>query len=426
MTACPLHYLGCDRSDAHLDFTLLGADLAAPESVRLRARAADVQAWLAQWRRRFPEHQLCICFEQPAPNLIVLFSRFDFVRLYPINPATLKSYREAFVVSRAKDDKTDGYWLADLVRTHRDQLPSWAPLSPEVRRLTALVEGRRDLVDQSTAWSNKLTSLLKDYFPEALDLIGEHASSPIAVAFLRRWPTLQQLQAAGWPAVERFYRDQHCVRATALARRKEVIKQARPLTDDPAILEPATLRLEAILGQIEPLMAAIERYDQQIAAVFAAHPDRVIIASLPGVGPVLGPRLLAALGDDRSRLPDARALQCFSGIAPILIRSGLSTIVSRRHACPRFIRQSFHEHASESIRHCHWARAYYQQQKDRGKKHHTITRALAFKWQRILLRCWQDHTPYDDATYMRSLKDRNPILYQLALTTKLPREEKAA
>jgi len=67
-----------------------------------------------------------------------------------------------------------------------------------------------------------------------------------------------------------------------------------------------------------------------------------------------------------------------------------------------------------------------QQQKDRGKKHHTITRALAFKWQRILLRCWHDHTPYDDALYMRSLKDRNPALYQLALTTKLPREEKTA
>jgi transposase len=246
------------------------------------------------------------------------------------------------------------------------------------------------------------------------------------VAFLRRWPTLQQLQAAGWPAVERFYREQHCVRGTALARRREVIQQARPLTDDPAILDPATLRLEAILGQIEPLMAAIDRYDRQIAAVFAAHPDRAIIASLPGLGPVLAPRLLAVLGDDRSRLPDARALQCFSGIAPVLIRSGLSTVVSRRHACPRFIRQTFHEHAGESIRHSRWARAYYQQQKDRGKKHHTIARALAFKWQRILIRCWHTHTPYDETHYLRSLKDRNPALYQLALTTKLPREEKAA
>jgi transposase len=425
MTACNLHYLGCDRSDAHLDLTLLGADLTA-ESLRLPARAASVEAWLNAWRRRFPGHQLCVCFEQPAANLIVLFSRFEFVRLYPVNPATLKSYRETFVVSRAKDDNTDGYWLADLVRTHRGQLPSWQPLSPAVRKLAALVEGRRDLVDQRTNWSNKLTSLLKNYFPEALDLIGEHAASALAVAFLRRWPTLQQLQASGWPAVERFYRIQHCVRGTALARRREVIAQARPLTDDPAILEPAALRLEAIVGQIGPLLAAIDRYDRQIAAIFAAHPDRAIIASLPGLGPVLAPRLLAALGDDRSRLPNARALQCFSGIAPVLIRSGLSTVVARRHACPRFIRQTFHEHAGESIRHSRWARAYYQQQKDRGKKHHTIARALAFKWQRILIRCWHDHTPYDETHYLRSLKDRNPTLYQLALTTKLPREEKAA
>jgi len=425
MTACNLQYLGCDRSDTHLDLTLLNADL-PPESLRLPARAASVETWLGQWRRRFPGHQLCVCFEQPAANLIVLFSRFAFVRLYPVNPATLKSYREAFVLSRAKDDPSDGYWLADLVRTHRDQLPSWQPHSPAVRQLAALVEGRRDLVDQRTAWSNKLTSLLKSYFPEALELIGEHAASALAVALLRRWPTLQTLQAAGWPAVERFYRQQHCVRGTALAHRREIIAQARPLTDDPAILDPATLRLEAILGQIEPLLAAVERYDQQIAAVFAAHPDRAIIASLPGVGPILAPRLLAALGDDRARFPDARALQCFSGIAPVLIRSGQSTVVSRRYACPRFLRQSFHEHASESIRHSRWARAYYQQQKDRGKKHHTITRALAFKWQRILIRCWHDHIPYDEMTYLRSLKDRNPSLYQLALTTKLPREQLAA
>jgi transposase len=329
------------------------------------------------------------------------------------------------VVSRAKDDQTDGSWLADLVRTHRDQLPGWQPQSPQVRQLAALVAGRRDLVDQRPAWSNKLTSLLKGYFPEALELIGEHAASGLAVSFLRRWPTLQALQAVGWPVVARFYRQQHCVRGTALVRRREVIAQARPLTADPAILGPAGLRLEAILAQIEPVLIAIERHDQQIATVFAAHPDRALIGSLPGLGPILAPRLLAALGDDRTRFPDARALQCFSGIAPVLIRSGQSTVVSRRCACPSFIRQTFHEHASKSIRHSRWARAYYQQQKDRGKKHHTITRSLAFKWQRILLRRWHDRVPYDDANYLRSLKDRNPTLYQLALTTRLPRDEKS-
>jgi transposase len=425
MNANPLHYLGCDRSDAHLDFTLLSPDLPV-ETFRLPSRAAAIEAWLAQWRRRFPTHELCVCFEQPAANLIVLLSRFDYVRMYPVNPATLKSYREAFVTSRAKDDPTDSHWLADLVRTHRDQLTGWAPQSPEVRQLTALVEQRRRLVDLRTMLSNQLTSLVKDYYPEALDLIGEHVASTVALDFLHRWPTLQRLQAARWSTIEAFYREHRSGRADTLERRRTVIEQARPLTGDPAILEPARLYLQALVAQLQPLLTAIEQHDEAVAAVFAAHPDHLVIASLPGAGPTLAPRLLAALGDDRTRFADARALQCFSGTAPVLVRSGQATKVCRRHACPTFIRQSFHEYAAESIRHSHWARAYYEQQKQRGKKHHTIARALAFKWQRILWRCWQDRTPYDETIYLHALKDHNPALYQLALTTVLPKEKQAA
>ena len=77
--------------------------------------------------------------------------------------------------------------------------------------------------------------------------------------------------------------------------------------------------------------------------------------------------------------------------------------------------------AGESIRHCRWARAYYLQQKKGGRKHHTAVRALAFKWQRIIWKCWQQRTLYDEDTYMQSLQLRNPALHQLALSTTLPR-----
>jgi transposase len=426
MTAPILHYLGCDRSDAYLDFTLRGDDTPT-ESFRLPSRAAALEAWFAQWRHRFPQHQLCVCFEQPASNLIVLFSRFDFVRLYPINPATLKNYRQAFVFSRAKDDATDAAWLADLVRVHRDKLTVWMPHSPVVRQLTALVEQRRSLVNACTAWSNKLTSLLKDYYPEALDMTGEHTASTLAIEFLHRWPTLQKFQAAHWATVEKFCRHHHSGRPGPLARRQEVHCHARPLTDDPAILGPAELYLGVILDQLEPLIAAIDRYDTEIAQVFAAHPDHDLIRSFPGIGPILAPRLLSALGDDRTRFADASDLQCFSGIAPVYKHSGLSTAhVVRRRACPHFIRQTFHEHALESVQLSRWARAYYEQLKQRGLKRHTIARALAYKWQRIMIRCWQSHTPYDEVTYLRSLEKRNPVLHAAALKIILPKEKKAA
>lgn len=423
MTSSRLHYLGCDRSDYHLDFTLLSPD-ASPQTTRISAQPAAVLGWIRAWRKRYPHDQLALGFEQPASNLIALFAPFDFIVLYPLNPATLARYRAAFVTSGAKDDPDDSNWIADLLRTHRDKLSAWQPQSATMRKLQALVEQRRDAVNMLTALSHKLTSLLKSYFPEALELIGDTRTTPLAVAFLRRWPTLAQLQHSRWPAIAKFYREHGAGRTSALERRRALIRQAEPLTADPAVLEPSQMHLTLLLDQIDPLRAAIARYDDAIAETFASHPDHGIVASLPGAAAVFAPRLLAALGEQRERFPDARALQCFSGIAPVVIRSGRSTWIKRRHACPIFTRQSFHEWSGETIRHSRWARAYYQQQKDLGKPHHTIARSLAFKWQRIIWRCWQQRSRYSDDTYMKALSRTNPELYQLALKTSLPGDAK--
>lgn len=421
MTSSRLHYLGCDRSDYHLDFTLLSPDAPA-RTWRVSAQPAAVLGWIRTWRQQHPHDQLALGFEQPASNLIALFAPFDFVVLYPLNPATLARYRRAFVTSGAKDDPDDSRWIADLLRTHRDKLDAWQPQSATMRQLQTLVELRREAVDMLTALGNKLTSLLKSYFPEALELIGETRTAPQAIAFLRRWPTLAKLQQSRWPTIAKFYREHGAGRTSALQRRRQLIAQAEPLTADPAVLEPAQLHLRLLLEQIEPLREAIIRYDDAIAATFVSHPDHVIVASLPGAAAVLAPRLLAALGEQRDRFPDARALQCFSGIAPVLVRSGRSAWVKRRHACPTFIRQSFHEWAGESIRHSRWARAYYEQQRDDNKPHHTVVRSLAFKWQRIITRCWHDRVPYNEETYMKALSRTNPKLHQLALTISLPKD----
>jgi len=111
----------------------------------------------------------------------------------------------------------------------------------------------------------------------------------------------------------------------------------------------------------------------------------------------------------------------FSGIAPVLKRSDQSTTVHRRFARPLFLHQSFIEYANESIRHSLWARAFYQMQKARKKSHWVIIRALAYKWIRILYRCWQERTAYDELRYLKSLqKTRSPLLPYLAQPTEEP------
>ena len=129
----------------------------------------------------------------------------------------------------------------------------------------------------------------------------------------------------------------------------------------------------------------------------------------------MAPRLIAVLGTQRDRFDDASSLQCFSGIAPVTSQSGRQSWVHWRWACPKFARQTFHEWAQHSMKKCEWARIFYQQKREAGKSHHAAIRALAFKWIRILFRCWKDRVPYDEARYLRSVRDR--LLPKAALKT---------
>ena len=124
---------------------------------------------------------------------------------------------------------------------------------------------------------------------------------------------------------------------------------------------------------------------------------------------------MAAFGSDRDRFGAAVELQQYSGIAPVTVRSGKTKIVHCRWACPKFLKQTFHEFANQSRTKSAWAAAYYAMLRERGCGHHAAVRALAFKWIRILFRCWKTRTPYDESIYLACLRARNsPLLKHLA------------
>ena len=196
-----------------------------------------------------------------------------------------------------------------------------------------------------------------------------------------------------------------------MQQKLDQIKLARALTNDAAIVTAASLLTQSLAGQILQLNESIQRYDAKIEELFNHHPDHFIFNSLPGAGKVLGPRLLAVFGDDRDRFESAGEVQTVSGIAPLQRNSGKTRIVLYRWACPKFVRQSVHEFAALSRHWCPWAQAFYQMQVSQGKDHHVAVRSLAFKWLRIIYRCWKNRVPYDEAIYMASLKANNaPLL----------------
>jgi transposase len=187
------------------------------------------------------------------------------------------------------------------------------------------------------------------------------------------------------------------------------------LTTDEGIITSNVLLVHALVSQLRATLQAIQDFDHAIAQHAQRHPDFPLFQTLPGAGSVFAPRLLVAFGEQRERYASAAELQQFAGIAPVTERSGKKCWVHWRFQCPTFLRQTFVEWAAESIRHSFWARVYYQQQRDAGKAHQAAVRALAFKWIRILFRCWQDRTPYDESVYLNALNRRgSSLIHNLA------------
>src|SRR4030095_9035939 len=406
--------IGIDWAEAKHDICLQAAGSEKRECSTLDHQPDTINEWVSTLRTRFKGQPIAICLELTKGPLVSALRQHDFLVLFPVNPLTLARYREAFTPSQAKDDPTDAELQLELLLKHRDKLKPLQPQSPTMRALEQLVTSRRRLVGDKVRLTNQLTSALKNYFPDALQWFPEQ--QPLFFCdFLTQWPTLKAVQLARRSSLERFFRDHHVRYTDVIHQRIHAIKSAIPLTTDEGVIAPNALLAQALVTQLRATLHAIEEFDKAIAQRAQSHPDFPFLDALPGAGAVFAPRLLVAFGEQRDRYASADELQKYAGIAPVTERSGKKAWVHWRLQCPTFLRQTFVEWAAESIRNSFWARVYYQQQRDAGKAHQAAVRALAFKWIRILFRCWQDRTPYDESVYLQALKRRSaPLLHNLA------------
>jgi transposase len=398
-------FVGLDWADRSHQVCLRAADSERDEQSILKHDPQALHTWAHDLRVRFPQGKIAVALEQTRGPLLYALSMHEHLELYPLNPAMLAKYREAAkAASGTKNDPLDASLECELVRIHRDWLRPLPAVPAEVRALQMLLEARRALVDQRTALCNQLTAALKGYYPQALQLIGGEVGAPLADAFLRRWPTLAAVQRARPETLRRFYQAHHVRSAERIAERLAVVRTAVALTNDAAVMATLPVQVAASLAQLAALAPLIADYDRRIAASFSGQTEAARYAALPGAGPQLAPRLLVAFGPDRTRYPNAQALQQYSGIAPVQQQSGKTKVTHWRWHCPKFLRQSFHEFAGCSVPQSRWAKAYYDHQIDQGKPRHHVLRALAFKWQRILFRCWQTGEPYDEERYLAALR----------------------
>ena len=406
-------WIGMDWADEVHEVCEYRVENASKGNYAVEHHSESLQEWVNQLRERYGGKRVAVVLEQARGGLIYALMSTDFISIYPVNPQSLAQFRKALYPSGAKSDPSDAELLEEMVRQNPQRFRAWAPGDEQTRSLQLLTEGRRKFVDDMTALTNQLTSALKSYYPQALDWAGE-LSGAQACAFLEKWPTLTNLQNTRAFRIREFYQKYGRPQRQILDQRVEQMAKAQPLTTDPAVVTGGVMMVRGLVSQIEPLRAVIENYDAEIARIFQQHPDRAVFESFPGAGKVLAPRLTAAFGVDRDRFEAPVEMQQFSGIAPVTERSGKSKWVHRRWACPKFLLQTFHEFADQARKFSAWSKLYYQQQRARGNDHHAAVRALAYKWIRIMFRCWKDRRTYDDALYTKSLAQRgSPLAVQL-------------
>jgi transposase len=417
-------WIGLDWADKEHEIAEYSVATKETSRYKVKHSPESLHQWVQGLRQQYNGASVGVVIEQARGPVIYALAGYDFIRLYPINPQSAANYRKTFAVSGAKSDRRDAAMLADMAVKHQDELKAWRPDDEVVRSLRLLVEGRRKQVDQVTRLTNQLTAQLKSYYPLALELAGE-LNSRQACDFIAQWPTLNDLKMAKPGRLRNFYKKNGRPREEAIEQRIKQVKEAVPLTDDPAVLLYGSMMARSIASQIRVLIEAIAEFDHKIAELFKSHPDCSIFKSFPGAGPSLAPRLLAAFGADRDRWESAADVQKLSGVAPVMYQSGKSKGVKFRHACPKFMRQTFQEYAEHSLVWSDWAKAYHDDLRLRNHDHHAAVRALAFKWIRIMYKCWKDSTPYDEATYINAMQRRGSWVPGGIPAVRSKREERA-
>src|SRR5215510_14711946 len=264
-------FVGLDWADAKHDICLQAAGTERREFLVLEHRPEAIDAWVQTLRTRFHGQPIAVCLELNKGPIVSALRQYDFLVLFPVNPFTLAKYREAFTPSRGKDGPTDAELQVELLLKHRDKLTPLTPQSPTMRALAQLVEHRRRLVGDKVRCTNRLTSALKNYFPQVLQWFDDK-DTVIFCDFLSRWPTLKAVQLARRSTLEAFFREHHVRSADLIAKRLQAIKRASALTTDEGLITPNALLVQALVAQLRVTLRVIADFDKAIAQYAQDHP----------------------------------------------------------------------------------------------------------------------------------------------------------
>jgi transposase len=394
-------YCGIDWAEDHHDIALVDRD----GNLLARKRISDDVAGLGELLDLLaahgdtPEDPVPVAIETPR-GLLVACLRAAGRKVYPVNPMAVARYRDRHSVSGGKSDHGDSFVLGNVLRTdigmHRP-LPEDSELA---QAIAVLARAQQDAVWDRTTAHNKLRSHLREYFPGFLHAFAEARGGiirPEARAVLAAAPTpaaAARLTLAQLRGLLRKAGRQRGIDAEA-TRLREAFRL--PQMRQPPLVEDAMGRQAlALLRQLDAACTAADDLEQAVTESFNQHPDAAIITSFPGLGALTGARVLAEIGDDRSRFSDAKGLKAYAGAAPITRASGKTRSVTRRHIKNNRLNAAGYTWAFSALSASPGARAHYDRRKDKGDRHAAAQRNLFGRLLGCLHHCLITGQHYDE------------------------------
>src|SRR6266704_3137808 len=388
-------YAGIDWADTHHDALVIDESGQQVSSLRISHTPEGLSQLIDCLSRIAPSKEQMACIIETNHGLLIAALLEAGFAVYPVNPKTVDRRRSA---SGAKTDAIDAYLLAKTGRSDLADLRQLKPDSALVVELKALTRDQDGLIQSQTRLVNQLTACLKAYYPAALKLFTKlHQRSTLI--FLQAYSTPEAAQAASVAEIETVLRKGHHSNPTKIARQIWQTLQQPHLQADAITTRTKSRLMLALVSQLLPLIEQIAQYNKEIDTLFLTHEDHEIFESLPRAGRHLAPRLLAEIGDDRSRYHNASSLQALGGTSPVLYQSGMYSKAHRRLGCIKPLRNALHQFAWQRTQSEPWARDYYQRKRAEGKSHTVAVRALANVWVRIIFAMWVHQRCYESTTF---------------------------
>lgn len=405
-------FTGIDWSDQALDFHLRTAEGRVLAQGTVRSNLEGLATLFGKLDAHASPEEIGIAIETSHGAWMQSLLDHGY-RIYPVNPKSVDSFREALSANGNKSDAIDAQVLAMFLITFHQDLRPLKPDDPEIVALRIACEDRVRLVEERTAKLCELGAILKIYYPAFPGFFGV-LDSQIALEFLQAFPTQSQMQRLtagklrGWLKRHSYPCGQRIEEMAALLK--------RPALPVPHHLQQAKATLVRYLAtSLLALKAEIAQRESEIEERFGRMPEADWIRTLPGTGPTLSAALLACLGRDRERFARTQDARAFMGTAPVTLASGSSRVVRFRRGCWKFARRTLQLFAEASRHQCTWAQELYARQRAKGRSHHKAVRALAHRWLKVILAMWRTGTPYNEAVFRRSqerylLRTASPVI----------------